>query len=127
MRIVPGEDLFGSALQWARENPVALHKEHQEVVSKGFVRFINFCIGMCMALGTSKIKLPCREVADALHVNKETVSSYRQRGVELGYLTLLKAHSYSPNGKGEATLFKFHIEKWGEIAKKVKAKARPKQ
>jgi hypothetical protein len=113
IRTLPGEDLLASALRLADATPLGLDKKHAADVTAGYKRFVSFAGWLCVAAGTDCIKLPCREVAAVLGVRPMTVSCYRQQAVAHGYLIPLKKHVYRPNGKGEATLFRFRVE-WYE-------------
>jgi hypothetical protein len=120
VRTMPGEDILGAALRMSLESPLMLRKEHEDV-TPGYVRFISFAGWLCVAAGTDRVKLPCREVGEALGVNKLTVSSYRQQAVTHGYLLPLKKHTFRPGGGGEATLFRFRVEWWPCLREKVAA------
>lgn len=121
VRVLPGENLLASAAESSARDPLTIHKMHDGHVTDGYRRFISFCGHLCAAAGTDRIKLPCREVGEALGVRKDTVSSYRQQAAEHGYLILLKKHRHSAGGRGEATLFRFRVEYWAEFFKgKVK-------
>ena len=119
VRVLPGEDLIGSALRLTDAHMLGLLPEHRDTVTEGYRRFVSLCGQMCVALGTDLIKLPCREVGEALGVRKDTVSSYRQQAQRHGYLVLVRPHAYRPNGKGDATLFRFRAELWKHFDGKV--------
>lgn len=112
VKILPGEDLIGSSVRMADATPLIMPDHIANKVTAGFKRFISVCGWMCVSLGTNRIKIPCREMASALGVDKETVVSYRQRAIKHDLLKLLKAHKYNPNGRGEATLFAFRVDMW---------------
>lgn len=124
VRVLPGENLLASAAEASARDPLSIRKDHDGEVTDGYRRFVSFCGHLCVAAGTDRIKLPCREVGEALGVRKDTVSSYRQQATDHGYLILLKKHRHNAGGKGEATLFRFRVEWWEKFFKgKVKASA----
>jgi len=119
VRIIPGEDLLSAAVRQADQAPLLLRKELVETTPAGFKRFISFCAYLCVSLDSTLIKVPCREVAQALGVQRNTVSSYRQDAEKYGYLTQVRPHRYQPSGKGEATLFRFALELWPDTHKRL--------
>ncbi|QJW93119.1 hypothetical protein [Frigoriglobus tundricola] len=123
IKTLPGEDVLTAAARMADRFTLLIDKVEQEQATAGYKRFISFCGHLCVGLGTDRIKLPCREVGAALGVQPKTVSCYRQLALEQGYLVLLKRHNHVPNGRGEATLFRFRVELWEYTRSQVKTSA----
>lgn len=119
VRILPNEDLLSNALRLAKEAPLGLLKQDEGYVTDGYKLFIAVCGWMCVSLGTDRIKIPCREFGELLGVRKDTVSSYRQRAERGGYLKIVKTHRFNPDGKGEATTFRFAVELWDILKAKM--------
>ena len=57
--------------------------------------------------GDAPILLPCHKLANLLRCRPMTVSRYRSKAVREGYLQIIKEHRFRPNGKGEATEFRY--------------------
>jgi hypothetical protein len=117
----PGEDLLQAAIRLADRVPLRLTDEHQVNAMPGYKRFISMCGHLCVLLECDRIKLPRKEVAAVLSVRPATVTAYRQQAVEQGYLKVVAPHIYNPAGRGEATLFRFSVERWKYVAEKMKA------
>ena len=112
VRNLPGEDILGTALRYADETPLSLREEHEDDATPGYRRFISLAGWLCVAAGSRRIKLPCREVGEILGVRPNTVSCYREQAVEHGYMVKSADHVYRPGGRGEATQFEFAVDLW---------------
>ena len=82
-------------------------------------RVISLAGWLCGVVESDGIMLPCREVAKTLGVRPNTVACYRQQAIEHGYLTQIKAHTYRPGGKGETTEFRFRVDWWDYLTKRM--------
>lgn len=57
--------------------------------------------------GDAPILLPCHKLAHLLRCRPMTVSRYRTKALREGHLQIIKEHRFRPNGKGEATEFRY--------------------
>lgn len=119
VRLLPGENPLATAARFAADAPLGLRAEHADEVTDGYRRFVSLAGWLCVVVGKGSIKLPCRQVAEALGVRAMTVSCYRQQAIEHGYLTLRKEHRYGGAGKGEATEFDFPWRWWKCLVEKM--------
>jgi hypothetical protein len=100
---IPGYDPLTIALLKAREHP-GPEDPQQPYGYDTFLATIRF---LQEDAGNSPILLPCHKLADLLDCLPMTVSRYRTKALREGYLQVIKEHRFRPNGKGEATEFRY--------------------
>jgi hypothetical protein len=100
---IPGYDPLTMALLKAREHPAPEDPQqpHGYGIFLATIRFLQ------QDAGDAPILLPCHKLADLLHCLPMTVSRYRTKAIREGYLEVIKEHRFRPNGKGEATEFRY--------------------
>jgi len=86
--------------------------------------FIGIAGHLQLAVGDQDIKLPCENLSKLMGVSKMTVSRYRRWAVDDKFMLLMKAHRYNPRrGAGDATEFRFDLERWPDLRKKAEKTA----
>ncbi len=94
---------------WRRVENMELRKRIirlPQCASEKFASFLALAAELQQLRCTESILLPCREVAELMKINKETVSTYRRIAVRQRFLVIVKEHTYS-SSKRESTEFKF--------------------
>jgi hypothetical protein len=56
--------------------------------------------------------LPTRTIGPLLECDQRTISSLRKFALKDGFLTVVKEHRFRPGGKGEATEFRFAVDRF---------------
>jgi hypothetical protein len=100
---IPGYDPLSIALLKAREHPVP-EDSQQPYGYHTFLATIRF---LQEGAGDAPILLPCHKLAGLLECLPMTVSRFRTKALRDGYLEVVKEHRFRPNGKGEATEFRY--------------------
>jgi len=83
----------------------------------GYDRFVSLAGWLQVSMGDRPIMLPCRACAEILDTSPNMVSLWRKMAIEDGYLKIIKESAYHPNGKAEATTFRFDTSRWPCLAK----------
>lgn len=84
--------------------------------------FVSVAGHLQVIVGDKPIKMPCVNVAALLGVSKMTVSRYRRWAEADGFLTKTRDHAFRSKGKGDATEFRFPVERYDSLAKKAQAR-----
>jgi hypothetical protein len=101
---IPGHDPLTVALLKAREHPAPRDPQQPHGYDE-FLATVQFLQEDAGDGGT--ILLPCHKLAGLLNCLPMTVSRYRTKALREGYLEVVKEHRFRPNGKGEATEFRY--------------------
>jgi hypothetical protein len=110
IRYLPGRSPLGNAMELAKRYPLILDAGDSDRRPDGYALFISLAGWLQVGMGNQPIKLPCREVADLLHVQPMTVSRYRKWALEDEFLEEVKAARFAgKRGAGEATSFRFDV------------------
>jgi hypothetical protein len=112
VRLPAGVNPLHEAHRRALDCPLGLHPNADNSRPASYQVFVSLAGWLCVVLGSDKIKLPCTAVGKVLGVCAMTVTRYRRFAVRDRYLTLTKPARYRPDGNGEATLFRFDVERW---------------
>jgi hypothetical protein len=100
---IPGYDPLTMALLKAREHPKPADPQQPQ----GYDTFLATIRFLQEDAGNAPILLPCHKLAGLLDCMPMTVSRYRAKALREGYLQVVKEHRFRPNGKGEATEFRY--------------------
>jgi hypothetical protein len=108
IRHVPFQDILQNALRLSEEIP--LRPAHPR--GSLYQRFVSLAGWLQVLANGRVIYLPTRKLNSLLGCDHTMVSRLRKLAIQDGLLTVAKQHSFRPNGKGEATEFRFAVERF---------------
>lgn len=111
VRHVPFHDVLSNALRSGDEKP--LRPPHPR--GKLYQRFLSLAAWLQVLVPEKAILLPTRKLDKLLGCDQRTISRLRKLAVQDRLLVIVKAHSYRSGG-GEATEFRFAIERYPGLA-----------
>lgn len=125
-RFMPGHDPIEQAADAARRMrllPTPDIMEIRPVGEKGdetdYIFFLSVAGHLQVAMGDRSIMLPCDKLGALMRVSKMTISRYRRWAIEDKYLETTKAAKFRSKGRGDATEFRFAVERWSCLEEKA--------
>lgn len=102
----------------AAKRPIAADDETQ---GKDYQAFIGIAGHLQVAMGAANITLPCGKLGAVMGVSKMTISRYRRWAIDDGYIVVMRDHKFRSNGKGDATEFRFNVDRFSVLSNKSQA------
>ena len=117
VRYRPDETPLTNAAAKAKAYPLSTRRSTEKRRLPGYNRFVSLAGWLQVSMGDKPIMLPCRACAEVLKTTPRMVSLWRQWAIEDEFLVVIKSHAYHPNGKSEATVFRFDVGRWTCLSK----------